>query len=310
MDSAGRKPKVLVITGPTGVGKTEMSLLLAKQLGGEIVSADSVQVYRGLDVGSDKLPVEERQGALLWPLPEPTWIHKATTTLCLGVEAQCSQDRQCIAVSPLMQPVGAVCGTADDARSGQVPAGIPHHMIDILDPTDEFSAGEFHDRAHEVTADIIARGNVPIVVGGTGFYLRMFLFGKPQGGTATADDVQKVDQLLAEARAAAAVQEGVQESDVSEDRAWDAAVNVVAQLGDPETAARCCPACHGLTRQPVSVHSKRVLSATKLNVQMFVGLEGSGPQHCMFVRQTDLAEHAVLGWSVTIGTGCGGLWRC
>jgi tRNA dimethylallyltransferase len=56
------KPKVLIVTGPTGVGKTEASLLLAERLNGEVVSADSVQVYRGLDVGSDKLPVDQRRG--------------------------------------------------------------------------------------------------------------------------------------------------------------------------------------------------------------------------------------------------------
>ena len=56
------RQKVLIVTGPTGVGKTAASLLLARRLDGEIVSADSVQVYRGLDIGSDKLPETERQG--------------------------------------------------------------------------------------------------------------------------------------------------------------------------------------------------------------------------------------------------------
>ena len=55
---------MLIITGPTGVGKTEASLLLAERLNGEVVSADSVQVYSGLDVGSDKLPLEQRRGAV------------------------------------------------------------------------------------------------------------------------------------------------------------------------------------------------------------------------------------------------------
>jgi hypothetical protein len=63
------KPKVLIITGPTGAGKTETSLLLAERLDGEIISADSVQVYRGLDVGSDKLPLNERRGTCLLAPP-------------------------------------------------------------------------------------------------------------------------------------------------------------------------------------------------------------------------------------------------
>ena len=60
-----RKPKVVILTGPTGVGKTDSSLLLAERIGGEIISADSVQVYRSLDIGSDKLPLSERRGAFL-----------------------------------------------------------------------------------------------------------------------------------------------------------------------------------------------------------------------------------------------------
>lgn len=66
-EQPAQKGRVIVVTGPTGVGKTEASLLLAERLNGEVVSADSVQVYRGLDVGSDKLPVEQRRGALQWP---------------------------------------------------------------------------------------------------------------------------------------------------------------------------------------------------------------------------------------------------
>eukprot|EP00892_Ulva_mutabilis_P001173 jgi/Ulvmu1/11056/UM007_0238.1 len=123
------KPKVIVLTGPTGVGKTELSLILAEQLNGEIISADSVQVYKRLDVGSDKLPPSQRRG-------------------------------------------------------------IPHHLIDVLDPFDrdaEYSAGTFHDAAHAAAAEIVARGATPIVTGGTGFYLRTFMCGKPQGGKASPE---------------------------------------------------------------------------------------------------------------------------
>ncbi|KAH9310128.1 hypothetical protein KI387_038039, partial [Taxus chinensis] len=106
-----KKRKVIVISGPTCVGKSSVALELAKRLGGEIISADSVQVYRGLDVGSAK--------ALL-------------------------RDRQCI----------------------------PHHLLDIVHPAEEFSAGKYFSAAREVTTTVLGKGHVPIVVGGTGLYLR------------------------------------------------------------------------------------------------------------------------------------------
>ncbi|KFM25692.1 tRNA dimethylallyltransferase [Auxenochlorella protothecoides] len=93
-DQARPRPAVVIITGPTAVGKTDLSIRLAKALDGEIISADSVQVYRQLDVGSDKIPVEARQG-------------------------------------------------------------VPHHLIDILDPQQDFSAGIFHDLAWAAVDDIV-----------------------------------------------------------------------------------------------------------------------------------------------------------
>ena len=90
---AGNKPKVLVITGPTGVGKTEASLLLAERLNGEIISADSVQVYRGLDVGSDKLPVDQRRGAWHLSCSASCFSHSTAcvATMCLT----CVQKHAC-----------------------------------------------------------------------------------------------------------------------------------------------------------------------------------------------------------------------
>eukprot|EP00873_Tetraselmis_striata_P003079 jgi/Tetstr1/423343/TSEL_014039.t1 len=132
--SAGTTPsekaRVVVLTGPTGVGKTAASLRLARALGAEIISADSVQVFASLDIGSDKLPVEQREG-------------------------------------------------------------VPHHLIDILPPDAEFSAGDFYDRGRQAVEDILKRGKVPLVVGGTSFYLQWFIYGKadtpkstPQGEAA------------------------------------------------------------------------------------------------------------------------------
>ena len=105
--------KVIVLAGPTGVGKTSVSIQLAHRLGrkAEVVSADSVQIYKGLDVGSRKVSVREQDG-------------------------------------------------------------IPHHLIDVLQPTAQYTAGDFYTQAKEKTREILDRGNTPIVVGGTGFWLR------------------------------------------------------------------------------------------------------------------------------------------
>ncbi len=105
----------MIIAGPTAVGKTSASLRIAKEIGGEIISADSMQVYRGMDIGTAKISKEE---------------------------------------------IG----------------GIPHHLIDICDPEEDFSVIRFKDLAREAVKDISSRGKIPIVVGGTGFYIQALLY--------------------------------------------------------------------------------------------------------------------------------------
>lgn len=109
------KKKILIISGPTAVGKTELSLSLCKELDGEVINADSMQVYRGMDVGTAKLPVDERQG-------------------------------------------------------------IPHHLIDICDPKENFDVVRFQAEAKRCIEDISSRGKIPILVGGTGFYIQAVLY--------------------------------------------------------------------------------------------------------------------------------------
>lgn len=110
-----KKPPLIILTGPTAVGKTQLSISLAKKINGEIISADSMQVYRKMDIGSAKIKKEEMQG-------------------------------------------------------------IAHHMIDILDPKEEFHVVEFQKRALEYIEDIYSRGKIPIIVGGTGFYIQALLY--------------------------------------------------------------------------------------------------------------------------------------
>jgi len=114
-------PRVLVaIVGPTGAGKSELALDLAETLGGEVVSFDALQVYRGLDIGTAKVPPSERRG-------------------------------------------------------------IPHHLLDEVEPDEEFSAAEFVSRAAPAIEGIGARGKLPVLVGGTGLYLRALRNGLFEG---------------------------------------------------------------------------------------------------------------------------------
>ena len=109
------KNKLIVLAGPTAVGKTALSILLAKRIGGEIISADSMQVYRHMDIGSAKITASEMEG-------------------------------------------------------------VPHHLIDILEPTEEFNVFLFQSLARQAIKEISSRGNIPIVVGGTGFYIQALLY--------------------------------------------------------------------------------------------------------------------------------------
>ncbi len=106
---------LIILTGPTAVGKTALSLTLARKVQGEIISADSMQVYRYMDIGSAKIRMEEREG-------------------------------------------------------------IPHHMLDILDPREEFHVVIFQERVKQCIREIYERGHIPILTGGTGFYIQAILY--------------------------------------------------------------------------------------------------------------------------------------
>jgi tRNA dimethylallyltransferase len=106
-----RPPVLIAVLGPTASGKSALAIALALRYGGEIISCDSAAVYRRFDIGTDKVPMAERQE-------------------------------------------------------------IPHHLIDVADPTDEYTAARFGREAATVARAVVARGHVPVLAGGTGFYFR------------------------------------------------------------------------------------------------------------------------------------------
>lgn len=110
-----KKRPLIILTGPTAVGKTKASIGLAKAVGGEIISADSMQVYRKMDIGSAKITKEEMDG-------------------------------------------------------------VPHYLVDVLDPSEEFNVVRFQKMAKDALEQIYANGHIPIVVGGTGFYIQALLY--------------------------------------------------------------------------------------------------------------------------------------
>lgn len=109
------KRPLIILAGPTAVGKTALSVRLAKRINAEIISADSMQVYRYMDIGSAKIRPEEMDG-------------------------------------------------------------VPHHLVDVLDPKEDFNVVRFQQMAKDAVREIWAKGRIPLVVGGTGFYIQALLY--------------------------------------------------------------------------------------------------------------------------------------
>ncbi|OAT82739.1 tRNA (adenosine(37)-N6)-dimethylallyltransferase MiaA [Bacillus sp. MKU004] len=109
------KEKLIVLIGPTAVGKTKTSIHLAKSFNAEIISGDSMQIYKGMDIGTAKITIEEMEG-------------------------------------------------------------VPHHLIDIKDPKESFSAAEFQQLVREKISEIHSRGKIPMIVGGTGLYIQSVIY--------------------------------------------------------------------------------------------------------------------------------------
>jgi tRNA dimethylallyltransferase len=114
------KPRLLAIVGPTATGKSALAIAIAERVGGEVVSCDSTAVYRGFDIGTDKVPAAQQRG-------------------------------------------------------------IPHHLVDVVEPTEEYYAARYAREAAAVIRAITSRGRLPILAGGTGFYYRALTRGLFEG---------------------------------------------------------------------------------------------------------------------------------
>jgi hypothetical protein len=143
--------QVIIVTGPTAVGKTAVGLELAKRMNGEVISADSVQVYRTLDIGSDKVCVMSTWRRCCRGMVYGSWEAAATSRrLRLPRSTRITGAGSLLIVLPL----SSFCPTHTQLPLDQR-QGIPHHLIDVREHTEEFSAGDFHDLARAAARDII-----------------------------------------------------------------------------------------------------------------------------------------------------------
>ena len=188
---------LIAILGPTATGKSALGIAIAERFNGEIINCDSTAVYRGFDIGTDKVPMHERRG-------------------------------------------------------------IPHHLIDIADPTEEYTAAQFAKDAAAVIADIHSRGKLPILVGGTGFYYRALTRGLFPGPGKDAGLRQRLEHV--------ARRKGVEKLH-----------RMVARI-DPESAARIQPRdlkrlvraleVYFQTGKPLTAHFEDTVSPLGKDVQV------------------------------------------
>ena len=146
------KKPLIIITGPTAVGKTELSISLAKKIGGEIISADSMQVYKHMDIGTAKIMPEEMQG-------------------------------------------------------------VKHYLIDELEPDEEFNVTVFKQKCAKYIEEIYSKGKVPIIVGGTGFYIQAVLYDIDFAETDADDSYRKELQRFADENGNIALHDRLKEVD-------------------------------------------------------------------------------------------------
>lgn len=149
---AQAKPRLLVLVGPTAVGKTRMSIEIAKAFNCEIISGDSMQVYRGMDIGTAKITPEEMQG-------------------------------------------------------------VPHHLIDVLEPDEPFSVAQFQEWSKQLIGEIQQRGRLPFIVGGTGLYVESVCYEFQFSDAGIDEDFRHAHKAFAEQYGVEALHEKLQKID-------------------------------------------------------------------------------------------------
>lgn len=207
------KKRIAVIAGPTASGKTDLSLTLAARFNGEIVSADSMQIYRGMDIGTAKPSVEERQG-------------------------------------------------------------IPHHMLDVAEPGEDWSVSRYEQAAAECIEDILRRGKLPILCGGTGLYINAVIMG-------TGFQMSGADDGLRQAL------------DAQWDEQGSAAMHERLRIVDPESAERLHPndrrrviralEVYELTGKTISEHNRRTREQPPRYEALMLGLT-TQPRDILYKR--------------------------
>jgi tRNA dimethylallyltransferase len=193
---------VIAVVGPTAAGKSALALALSRERGGEIVCCDSLQVYRGLDIGSAKATPEER-------------------------------------------------------------AAVPHHLLDLVDPDEPFSAAEYSRRARAALGEIAGRGRLAVVAGGTGLYLRALLHGLFEGPSRDEALRARLERIA--------------------ERRGEARLHRMLAAVDPEAAARIAPRdrmrvvraleVFRSTRRPISEHHRAGALPLRGHDVLVIGLD-------------------------------------
>ncbi|MGI6107090.1 MAG: tRNA (adenosine(37)-N6)-dimethylallyltransferase MiaA [Lachnospiraceae bacterium] len=185
-------PPLVIVTGPTAVGKTDISVQLAKRIGGEIISADSMQVYRYMDIGSAKVTPEEMQG-------------------------------------------------------------VRHYLVDVLEPSDSFDVVRFQKMAEEAAEEIASHGAVPIVAGGTGFYIQSLLYKIDFEQTEEHPEIRRRYEQIAAEKGAEYLHTLLREADPK-----------AAEAIHPSNVKRTVRALeyHELTGKPISEHNEKERAKT------------------------------------------------
>lgn len=180
------KQKMIILTGPTAVGKTELSIALAHRLGGSIISADSMQIYKYMDIGTAKIKSEEM-------------------------------------------------------------GGISHYLVDELLPSEEFHVVRFQQMAKQALEEIYAQNRIPIVVGGTGFYIQALLYDIDFAGTGEESSIRKNLERIAKEEGAEVLHARLQEVDPES-----------AKIIHPNNVKRTIRALefYEETKTPISAHNE------------------------------------------------------